>query len=309
MDVLRDIASLERFDVPVHLAIGVFDGVHLGHQAVIRRALESRQERGGAVVVVTFDPHPVTVLCPQHAPRLLTATPHKAAILSRLLRIPCLLAVPFDREISEWTGEEFIRELARHAEIGSISVGEDFRFGRGRSGTVEMLRSLAQEFGFALNATGIVEVDGIVVSSTRIREAVAAGDFGVARSLLGRNYTVLGTVIEGRQIGRTIGFPTANLTVHSEQLPPTGVYAVKVWGLGDSWNGVGNLGYRPTIAGGDVKRILEVHLLGLDEEIYGQDLEVEFVRFLRGEIRFDSVEALKERIAADVAEAREILEA
>jgi riboflavin kinase/FMN adenylyltransferase len=152
----------------------------------------------------------------------------------------------------------------------------------------------------------MVEVGGMRVSSTRIREAIAAGDFGVAAALLGRVYTVFGTVIKGRQLGRTIGFPTANLTVHSEQLPPTGVYAVRAAGSGDSWNGVANLGYRPTVEGGEVKRLLEVHLFGLDGEIYGEDLEVEFIEFIRPEQKFDGLKALQEQIHKDVAAARVI---
>ncbi|MDF1656963.1 MAG: riboflavin kinase, partial [Verrucomicrobiales bacterium] len=158
--------------------------------------------------------------------------------------------------------------------------------------------------GFSVTGVGTVEVKSMRVSSTRIREAVGAGDFEIAKSLLGRDYTVFGTVIEGRKLGRTLGFPTANFTVHREQLPPTGVYAVKAIGAGDGWNGVANLGYRPTVEGGEMKRLLEVHLFGLDHEIYGEDLEIEFVEFIRPEKRFDGLEALKAQIAIDVEAAR-----
>jgi len=166
---------------------------------------------------------------------------------------------------------------------------------------------LGGRFGFEVSGIATVEVNGMRVSSTRIREAIAAGDFGVAAALLGRVYTVYGTVIKGRQLGRTIGFPTANLTVHSEQLPPTGVYAVRVTGAGDSWNGVANLGYRPTVEGGEVKRLLEIHLFGLDSEVYNEDLEVEFVGFIRPEQKFDGLELLRWQITKDVAAAKELL--
>ncbi len=312
MELLREIEDLGGLRGPLHLAIGVFDGVHHGHQAVISAARETRDqsESGGDLVVVTFDPHPVQVLSPQNAPRLLTATTHKVQILERYLKIRHVLAVNFTREFAEQPGGEFIEALVEAASeggVGSIAVGESWKFGKGRSGNVELLRELGEKHGFAVNGVETVLVDGMKVSSTRIREAVAAGDFEVAKTLLGRSYTVFGTVIEGRKLGRTIGFPTANLTVHSEQLPPTGVYAVRATGYGDSWDGVGNLGYRPTVEGGKVKRLLEVHLFGLEHEIYGEELEIEFVSFLRAEQKFEGIEELKTQIGRDVEAAKDCL--
>ena len=308
MEILTDIRSLGPKGAPLHLAIGVFDGIHLGHQAVIEKASQCAQKEGGEVVVVTFDPHPAAVLSPQNAPRLLTSTQHKAHILFQHLKIRKVLAIPFTKEFSEQNADQFIEELCAGKRIKSISVGKDFRFGKSREGSVEKLRELGASLRFQVNAVEIVKVDGITASSTRVREAIAAGDFEVANALLGRKYTVLGTVIEGRKMGRTIGFPTANLTVHSEQLPPTGVYAVRAIGAGDSWDGIANLGYRPTVEGGDVKRLLEVHLFGLEDEIYGEDLEVDFVQFLRGEQKFEGLEELKTQIAEDIKTARRILE-
>ena len=294
MKLLHKFADLGKLQGPLHLAVGVFDGVHLGHQAVIGAAKDAREQSGfkGDIVVVTFDPHPVRVLSPQNAPRLLTATTHKVQILDRYLKIENVLAVEFTREFSEQPGEQFISDLVAAAPeggIGSIAVGKDWRFGKGRGGNVALLSELGERYGFVVNGVETVGVDGMNVSSTRIREAVAAGDFNIAENLLGRPYTVFGTVIEGRKLGRTIGFPTANLTVHSEQLPPTGVYAVRATGYGDSWDGVGNLGYRPTVEGGKVKRLLEVHLFGLEHEIYGEELEIEFVSFIRAEQKFDGI--------------------
>jgi len=309
METLTDIADLKRVRGPLHLAIGVFDGVHRGHQAVVEAANRSAAESGGSVVVVTFDPHPIELLSPGNAPRLLTASAHKLHILERHLGVGHVLVVPFTRDFADQTGEEFVASLIGAAPTGGISricVGRGWQFGKGRSGDTALLEALGERFGFDVSGVETVEVKGMRVSSTRIREAVGAGDFEVAAALLGRVYTVFGTVIRGRQLGRTIGFPTANLTVHSEQLPPTGVYAVTATGSGDSWNGVANLGYRPTIDGGEVKRLLEVHLFGLDSDIYGEDLEVEFVEFIRPEQKFEGLEALKEQISRDAESARRI---
>ncbi|MEX2579236.1 MAG: bifunctional riboflavin kinase/FAD synthetase [Verrucomicrobiales bacterium] len=309
MDLIRDIAELKRIPGPLHLAIGVFDGVHLGHRAVIEAAKQSAAETGGSVVVVTFDPHPIEVLSPRNAPRLLTASRHKLLILNRRLGVERVLVVPFDRDFAEQTGEQFVLSLIAAAPepgIARICVGEHWKFGNARSGDIELLRRLGGEHGFAVTGVETVEAEGLRVSSTRIREAIGAGDFAIARSLLGREYTVYGTVIEGRKLGRTIGFPTANLTVHCEQLPPTGVYAVRATGAGDSWDGVGNLGYRPTVEGGKVKRLLEVHLFGLEHEIYGEEIEVEFVEFIRTERKFAGTVELKQQIERDVEAARRI---
>ena len=307
MDVLFNIEELKRLPGPLHLAIGVFDGVHRGHQAVVEAAKESAAEAGGSVLVVTFDPHPVEVLSPQSAPRLLTAPRHKLFILERMLGIRQVLVVSFDADFAEQTGGQFIESLIRSAPEGGISricVGQDWKFGKKRSGDVALLNRLGEEHGFNVTGVGTVEVNAMRVSSTRIREAVGAGDFEIAKSLLGRDYTVFGTVIEGRKLGRTLGFPTANFTVHREQLPPTGVYAVRATGAGDSWNGVGNLGYRPTVEGGEMKRLLEVHLFGLKHEIYGEDLEIEFVEFIRPEKKFEGLDALKAQIGSDVEAAK-----
>ncbi len=312
MQVLADIADLGGLPGPLHLAVGMFDGLHLGHRAVIDEAKASQAKAGGSVVVVTFDPHPVEVLAPDQAPRLLTDTPHKLLILEREFAIRRVLLVRFDHAFARLDGEEFVRKLlaAAPAEgIARICVGSEWRFGRGRSGDVALLERLGREHGFAVSGIGLVEIDGQRVSSTRVREAVAAGDFATAASLLGRPYRVHGIVTMGRQLGRTIGFPTANLSVHREQLPPPGVYAVRARGAGDSWNGVANLGLRPTVAGAGEELKLESHLFGLAHEIYGEDLEVEFVARLREERKFEGLEELRRQIALDAAEARRLLEA
>lgn len=309
MDVIADIAGLRRLPGPLHLAIGVFDGLHLGHRAVVEAALGSVARGGGSAVVTTFDPHPVEILAPERAPRLLTDTPHKLRLLAREMAVRHVLLVRFDADFAALEAKDFIHRLAGSAPEGGIAricVGREWRFGRGRGGDLALLEALGSELGFAVEGVGTVEADGERVSSTRVREAVAGGDLKTARRLLGRPYSVHGIVAKGRQLGRTLGFPTANLSVQREQLPPAGVYAARAAGAGDSWNGVANLGVRPTVESGEGELRLEVHLFGLEHEIYGEDLEVEFVARLREERRFDGLDALRAQIALDVEAARAV---
>lgn len=307
MQTHRSIDSLSSLPGPIHLAIGVFDGLHLGHQEVIRHAREAAAAEGGTAVVVTFDPHPIRVLRPNESPRLLTSTRHKELILARL-GVHELLEIPFTKALSEQTADEFIGTLEKAcSKLGSISVGTDWAFGRGRTGNLKTLKLLGDRHGFKVNGTPRVCVEGEAVSSTRIRHAVEGGDFSAAQKLLGREYSVLGTIVEGRKIGRKIGFPTANLATEAEQLPPVGVYAVRATLDGEILPGVANLGYRPTVENGDPERKLEVHLLDFNGDIYGKELEVRFVERLRDEVKLPSLEALKEQIAKDSAKGRKVL--
>ncbi len=274
---------------------------------MIRQARSDAAELGGSAVVLTFDPHPARVLRPEMAPRLLTSTAHKARLLAGL-GLDALLVLSFDAEFAAQEPTEFVRALVGAARpLRQISVGERWTFGRGRSGNVALLRELGEQLDFRVTGMEPVEVDGETVSSTRIRRAVEAGDFETARRCLGRDYTILGTVEAGRQLGRTIGFPTANLRVHNEQFPPDGVYVVRCVVGGVVREGVANIGVRPTVAAGGAERTLEVHLFDFAENLYGQDVEVTFVEFLRGERKFDGIEALRTQIEADSRAAREIL--
>jgi len=307
MEVLRSIGELTRVRGPVVLSIGVFDGVHLGHQAVLHRALDDAKAVGGSAVALTFEPHPLRVLRPDRAPRLLTSTAHKARLIEAE-GFPFLLVVPFDAEFAAQPPEIFVRSLASAARpLSQICVGENWAFGAQRAGNVALLRTLGAELAFTVAEVAAVRIDGVTVSSTRIREAVERGDLDVARHLLGRDYTVLGTVEAGAQLGRRIGFPTANLRAHNEQFPPDGVYAVRLLIEGRTWNGVANVGYRPTVATGEVERRLEVHVFDFDGDLYGRDLDVDFVSFLRAEKKFDGVDALRAQIASDAAVARRVL--
>jgi riboflavin kinase/FMN adenylyltransferase len=298
------IDDLARVPGPRHLALGVFDGVHLGHQAVIGQALAARRSHGGSCGVLTFNPYPIQVLFPEKAPRrLLASLDHKADLLAAM-EVDFLLALPFDRHRADQRAEEFVREIAA-AGVETVAVGDDWRFGKGRQGDVALLSRLAAELAFQLAALPPVMMEGERISSTRIRQAIRDGNLAAAARMLGRPYTVQGEVIEGRRLGRRLGFPTANVAQGDEQFPPDGVWAVRVAAEGRHWDGVANLGVRPTVDGST--RSLEVHLFDFEGELYGHRLEVEFVKHLRDERKFESLEALKDRIARDAAEAMYIL--
>ncbi|MBB5032983.1 bifunctional riboflavin kinase/FAD synthetase [Prosthecobacter vanneervenii] len=303
MQVLRSIDSLSSLPGPLALAVGVFDGIHLGHQEVIRAAQEHATQHHGTAVVVTFDPHPAQVLRPGAAPRLLCGPRHQQLILEQN-GISCLLACPFTAETAKTPARDFIQQLVRAARpLGCISVGYTWSFGRGREGNIHLLMELGQEHDFAVYGVPPLKIDGQVVSSTLIREAVSNGDFARAATMLGRGYSVFGPVGEGQKLGRQLGFPTANVAVENELLPPLGVYAVEAR-IGSEWlPAVANLGRRPTVAA-DADPSLEVHLLNWSGDIYGKDMEVRFTRHLRSEMKFASLEELKAQIARDIEAAK-----
>ena len=307
MKVLRQIAELQTVPGPVALAIGVFDGVHLGHQAVIGAAVEHSVRHAGTAVVLTFDPHPLRVLRPQQAPRLLCSTRHKLRLLERM-GITHAVVCTFDGAFARTPAAGFVEEMASSCQrLDFISVGYSWRFGAGGAGDIHLLMDLGQQHGFTVHGVPAVKVDDQTVSSTAIREAVCVGDFARAKHLLGRDYLVLGVVVPGRQLGRQLGIPTANLDVETEQLPPPGVYAARALVDGTWHLAVANLGHRPTVADGDAELSLEVHLIDFDQDLYGQEVEVSFVRRLRDEKKFASLDELKAQIARDLATARGVL--
>jgi len=302
--VLRTIEELRHLPGPLFLAIGVFDGVHLGHQAVIRRALEAARRDAGTAVVVTFDPHPVRVLRPEQAPRLLTSAAHKLGLI-RDLGVAYQLVIHFDPAFAATPPEDFIRALAAAARpLRESCVGFEWSFGTDRAGNLALLERLGSQLGFAEVGVPAVEIEGEIVSSTLIRRAVEAGDLARAARLLGREFTILGTVVEGDHVGRTLGFPTANLSAHNEQYPPNGVYTVHARRGDMMLPGVANIGVRPTVKHAGGERLLEVHLFDFDEEIYGEDLEITFRKFLRPEQKFASLEELRGQILRDAEQAR-----
>ena len=311
MRVFRSIAELASIPGPVFAAIGVFDGVHLGHQALIARAKEDAAAVGGSALVITFDPHPARVLRPDRAPRLLTSTRHKAALIERL-GVEYLLIIEFTPEFAALEPEEFVSDLQKSCHsLSEICVGHTWCFGKQRRGNLALLKAMGDRLRFKEVGIPAVEIEGEIVSSTRIRAAVEAGALAKAGQLLGRDFSILGTVQHGDHFGRTLGFATANLSAHNEQFPPNGVYAVQAVldGVPDNplMNGVVNVGIRPTVKGETGERLLELHLFDFDDNLYGRDVEVYFRRYLRPEQKFPNVEALKHQIGLDVANAREVL--
>lgn len=295
MRLLRTFAELP---VQSHLAIGVFDGVHLGHQ----RVLNAARAAGAPAIALTFDPHPMRILRPDQAPPLLTSTEHKLALFRQLGFDACLL-INFDKAFSETPAEKFIEQIAT---CRQVCVGTRFHFGHGRTGTVALMEQLAPRYGFAVKEIkSVLTADGEMISSTAVRQHVLAGNLDRATAMLGRHFSILGTVEHGDHRGHQLGFPTANLNPRNAALPPDGVYAVRVRLANTSLNGVVNIGVRPTFGG--TARRLEVHILDFNRDLYGQELEVEFVKPLRGERQFATVAELQAQIAADVQAGRQIL--
>ena len=303
MQLIRQAAELQTNGRKVCVAIGVFDGVHLGHQQIIRQTIADARQHGGLALVVTFDRHPNAIVAPDRVPPQIYPLPQKLRAIESLGADATLL-IEFNRAFSEQTGEAFIRGLARDlGKLRSICVGADFVFGHKRSGNVPLLRQLGTELGFTVHGMAAVALDGEVVSSTRIRAAIQSGDFDAASQMLGRPYSISGAVVHGDQLGNKLGFPTANLDVTALVLPPDGVYAAWVLMNGDAHQAVLNLGTRPTVQASKHERRLEVHLLNFSDDIYGKELEVEFIAKLRDEMKFASLDALKAQIAADISAA------
>ena len=304
MNTLTAIANLADLSGPIAIAAGVFDGVHLGHRAVITSALEFASAQNGSAVVLTFDPHPTSVLRPGNASPLLTSTRHKLRIL-KTLGVQHALVIHFDKTFAATAPADFIQQLAAACPLRQICVGQDWAFGKGRAGNLALLTELGPKLGFHASGIPNVTVDGQPVSSTAIRAAVQRGDLPTAQGLLGREFSLFGTVIAGNKLGRTIGFPTANIRPENEQLPPNGVYAITATLGTGNIRGVANIGLRPTVQDADKERLLEVHLFDFSGDLYGADLEIHFRRFIRAEQKFPSLDALKARIAEDAASARE----
>ena len=306
MRVLSTATELQPGPRKVCVAIGVFDGVHLGHQQVIRQTLADARQHEGVPVVLTFDRHPSTVVAPDRVPPMLYSLPQKLRALESL-GVANTLLIRFDRAFSQQTGEQFIRGLARDfGQLHSVCVGSEFTFGHQRSGNVALLKQLGIELHFTVHGLAAVALDGEPVSSTRIREAIRTGDLDAASQMLGREYSIAGTVIRGEQLGRKLGFPTANLDVTGLVLPLNGVYAVHARVAGREYRGALNLGLRPTLASPTPRLQCEVHLLDFAEEIYGAELELTFAAKLRDEQKFLDVEALKSQITRDLAAARDL---
>ena len=307
MKVIHAASELEAAPRRVCLAIGVFDGIHLGHQQVIRQTITDARQHQALSIVITFDRHPNSVVAPDRIPPLIFSLSQKLRVIASL-GVEATLLIRFDRAFSEQSGERFVRDLARDfREIHSICVGSDFTFGHRRTGNIALLKNLGQELRFAVRSLAAVSLDGTTVSSTRIREAVRQGDLDAASQMLGRAYSIAGPVVKGDQLGGQLGFPTANLDVAGLVLPPDGVYAAHARVQENSFSAVRNIGLRPTLQDSAPQRRFEVHLLDFNADIYGQEIEVAFVEKLRDEQKFPSIEALRAQISRDTAAARQLL--
>jgi riboflavin kinase/FMN adenylyltransferase len=304
MKLIRNAADLASPARKVCLAIGVFDGVHLGHQQIIRQTVADARKHDGLALVVTFDQHPSAIVAPDRVPPLIYSQPQKLRAI-KSLGADALLEIHFDKAFSQQTGETFIRGLVRDlGRVESICVGADFVFGNKRSGNVALLKILGEELQFIVHGMAEVSLDGRVVSSTRIREAIRAGDFDAASQMLGRAYSLAGMVVHGDQVGHQLGFPTANLEMTGLLLPPNGVYAAHANIARKSHRAVLNIGLRPTVKSPTPQPRVEVHLLDFADDLYGQELEITFAAKLRDEQKFANLDELKAQIARDIADAK-----
>ncbi len=303
MSVLADFSGWPRG--PLAIAIGVFDGVHIGHQALIRQAAERAKGQGGRALAATFDPLPIQALAPGAPPSALSDVEERAELL-HAAGADEVVVFHFTTEFAALSADEFVRRLVAAGEIRQIFVGEDFQFGHDRGGNVATLTAAGKRHDFEVIVALPVKLDGEIVSSTRIRNALLAGDVENAARLLGRPYRVRGTVVHGDKRGRALGFPTMNLAVPRERLlPRDGIYALWATVNGERVPAAASLGVRPTFGGGD--RVLEAYLLDWSGDAYGDSVEAAFVTRLRDELRFASAAELSAQIARDVEATRAAL--
>ncbi len=308
MQLSRGLRNCRPDDRGVAVAIGNFDGVHRGHQALVARA-RSAASGGERVAVLTFEPHPREFLDPAQAPPRLMRLAEKSTALAAL-GVERLAVLRFNERLQRQSPDDFVREVL-HDGLGArhVVVGEGFRYGCRRAGTVDSLRAAGAVLGFDVHVVPSVAVDGERVSSTRVRAALAAGDLVTAQRLLGRPYSITGRVVAGQRLGRELGFPTANFRMPPSSVALRGIYAVRLQGIEGRPDAaaVASLGTRPTVGG--IEPLLEVHVFDYDGDLYGRRLTVEFIERLRDEEKFPSLEALVTQMHADATRAREILAA
>ena len=291
------------------ITIGNFDGVHIGHQALFHEAIEKAETLGGTSVAMTFEPHPLRVMKPNNHPPLITLYEQKSELIERT-GIDVLICVPFTLEFAALSAEQFVRDLlVQKIGMKAIVVGQDYNFGKNRQGDLDLLKSYGPEYGFeVIVAAWIKSARALAdrVSSTRIRELVTDGLMAQAEKMLGRNYQIRGRVVTGRDRGgKLLGIPTANINLHDELCPKTGIYAVTVECRSKKYNGVANIGYSPTFD--DHEFTVEVHIFDFDNDIYGEKIRVNFIERIRDEKKFSNIAELIDQIKRDIIAARKIL--
>jgi len=304
-DFLKSRFSSKRFV----LTMGVFDGVHRAHQAIIKKAVKIARNRKISTIVITFNPHPADVLNAAKKVPLLISLKHRLHLLEEM-DVDCVMVLRFNKKLSGMEASAFAKNLFSKIKVENIVIGESFFFGKEKKGSFGDLNRLSKVFKYRINVIKALKSDGKIISSTRIRKLISKGDIKKASRLLSRPVTVLGTVTKGHKRGRIIGFPTANIDPHHEVIPPSGVYAVKVKFKHKTYNGILNIGIRPTFRGkrlADKEPTIEVHIFNFKESIYGKDLEIEFVKKIRKERRFESVSELRSQIGKDERIARRLL--
>ena len=306
MEVIRGSQEIPESFRGAFVTIGNFDGVHLGHRFIFRMLIEEAHREGRPAVAISFDPHPKMVLHPERRPFYLITSPEEKIRLLAGLGIDAFILIPFSVEYARTTAEEFVRGILwERLRIRRILIGHDYTFGRGKEGNEAFLTDAGRRLGFDVEVMDAFCVGDTVISSTKIREALLAGEVRFAASLLGRPYNLAGRVISGNQRGVRLGFPTANIAPDKELVPARGVYAVRVLREGKRHDGVVNIGFNPTFA--DKKRSVEVHIFDFHEDIYGESIEILFIERIRDEVRFESPEKLIAQIDRDIARARKIL--
>lgn len=308
MKIYRGIAEFKGTDFPV-VTVGTFDGVHLGHQKIINRLKEVAEEKGGETVVITFEPHPRSVIYPDSWNLKLINSPQKKTELLQKTGIDHLVILPFTKELANMTSYEFIRQiLVEGIKMKSIVVGFDHHFGKDRLGNHHSLRDFGNSLDFEVEEVSPMYIDGVAVSSSKIRNALNEGDIRTANRYLGYTYSIQGKVIPGYQVGRTMGFPTANIEVDDslKLITANGVYACRIQWKGREFNGMGNIGNRPTLDRND--HTVEVHIFDFDHEIYGDLLIISWMDRIRDEVRFADLEALRRQLEQDRITVLTILE-
>lgn len=307
MQIIRDLAQA-RLAAPTVLTIGTFDGLHLGHQALISQLNEAAQKRQAQSAVIAFHPRPKTVLAPHRHPNDYLTTSEERIVLFEKLGLNVLIVIPFSLEFAQTTAYDFMKLLTDHINLIELWSGHDFALGKNREGNIEKLAELGRIFNYTVHEFEPVLVNGQIISSTQIRQLLLAGDIRQAAQLLGRYPSINGKVVKGVQRGRSLGFPTANLATSPERLLPTnGVYATFIQARGENsrYPSVSNVGVRPSFEGDE--RTVETYIFDFNENIYGQQMTLEFVEHLRPEKKFNGIDDLMAQIKHDSRQARDIL--
>lgn len=307
MKVIDHLDAFEKPDFAV-VTIGTFDGVHIGHQTILKRLVTEAKSNNGKSILITFWPHPRFILNKDADKLKLLTTFDEKVSMVKGLGVDYILKIAFTPEFSNLSADEFVQQILVD-KVGTkrLFIGYDHHFGNNREGNIHFLQDNASKYGFSVNEISKQEIDHIGVSSTKIRAALESGEIHLANSLLGRNYSISGKVVSGNKAGRTLGFPTANIEIPEtyKLQPADGAYAIKAFINEQEYLGMLNIGFKPTVDGS--KRTIEAHLFNFDEDIYGQEMVVEFVRGLRKEMKFKNLDALKDQLGKDKETALSIL--